>query len=209
MEKQEYTPVVILIAGYARAGKDTVAGYLEEMIDKKYPPYTGCLEKFAAPLYDMLHAMFAETDHAFSDGLENHKNDILPYSPNGITIRKALQTLGTEWGRDIVGEGIWANLLCARINATHENYRNAGSKFNPVFIVSDNRFVSEANVVREAFSKVYTIYIQREAATPQTHHRSEQELGELEAGASFVVVNDGSLEALATELERVLKMIFA
>lgn len=213
MEKQEHQPVVILISGYARAGKDTVADCLENLIDDSLVDtagilYTGITEKFATPLYDMLYAMLGDTEIDFVDGLENHKNDILPFSPNGITIRKALQTLGTEWGRDVVGEGIWANLLCARINGVCERYADSGT-FTPVIIVSDHRFVSEANVVREAFTHVFSVYVSRIEAEPQIEHRSEQDIIEIATKADFVIVNNYGLEELKSACKSILRAIFS
>lgn len=172
--------------------------------DVVLPGYTAIVEKFAAPMYYMLYAMLGDTSHELEDcALEDHKDAILPFSPNAITIRKALQTLGTEWGRDVCGDGIWANLLCARIDNVATRYAET-RHFAPFFIVSDNRFVNEALAVREAFSRVFSIYIHRQKSTPQMQHRSEQEIELLAKGADFIVSNDGTIEELKEKINDIL-----
>ena len=143
--------------------------------------------------------------NVLEDGFENNKNAILPYSPNAVTVRKALQTLGTEWGRDVLGNGIWANLLCARIERACANYDE--TTFNPVFLVSDHRFVSEGKVVREAYSRVYSVYVHSYSAQPQLAHRSEQELEEIAAAADFRIFNNGTLDELYNECAKIVDHI--
>ena len=53
------------------------------------------------------------------------------------TIRRAMQTLGTEWGRNLIGQDIWVNALERRIKSTGAS----------VILIPDVRFDSEAEMI--------------------------------------------------------------
>src|SRR5690606_24735571 len=53
----------------------------------------------------------------------------------GASPRKMMQTLGTDWGRQMIGEDIWVKAF-ARINAGKQ------------VVVPDVRFENEADIVR-------------------------------------------------------------
>ena len=92
-------PRLILFSGYAQSGKDTAADFL--CIEHKYHKF-----KFAQPLYDMLCAMYKDViPHISQKYIELHKNHKMPFSQK--TWRQGLQTLGTEWGRNIIAKDIW------------------------------------------------------------------------------------------------------
>lgn len=162
----------------------------------------GFTEKFAAPLYDMLYAMHDGIN--IEQHWELNKDAILPFSPNQVTVRKALQTLGTEWGRDVLGNNIWANLLCARI-AEFPNIFDPVATANAVIAISDCRFINEITTVRERFTNVEVWAVIRNAATPQLSHRSEQEVERMFMMADKIIDNNGSLE----DLERAVKQALA
>jgi hypothetical protein len=199
MEAKEFNPRIILLVGYARAGKDTVADNIVQLHDDvELICFT---QKFAEPLYQMMHSMFVETG-AFEDG-EFDKNEYVPFAPNQVTFRKALQTLGTEWGRDVLGDNLWANLLCARIS----NLPNAFPgivELGCTIVVSDCRFVNEATTLREAFSNVEIWSVVRDQSEPQLQHRSEQEIETLFTMSDVVIDNNGSYDELETRVQNAL-----
>jgi len=159
-------------------------------------------QKFAEPLYQMMYSMFIETGE-LDDG-EIDKDAIVPFAPNQITFRKALQTLGTEWGRDVLGGNIWANLLCARISFLPKLFPVLTTIPDCTIVVSDCRFVNEATTVREAFSNVEIWSVVRNESDPQTHHRSEQEIETLFAMSDVVIDNNGSFADLETRVQNAL-----
>jgi len=115
---------IILLSGFALAGKSTVASHLVS--------FHGFQEEmFARPIYEMICAMY--NDKYTVEDLQRMKtnNECLPHSR--ITVRKMLQTLGTEWARFNVGEDIWARLAFDRINQ---------AKYDK-FVISDCRFRNE------------------------------------------------------------------
>lgn len=116
-------PFVIGITGKARSGKDTLANHIYEILG-----FESNKAAFADPVKDMLRAI-GITD---IDGYKEKEHPTL-----GVTSRRMMQTLGTEWGRDTIGEETWINLTKSK---------GEGKKF---LIISDVRFENEADFVRE------------------------------------------------------------
>ena len=210
---------VILLAGYARSGKDSVADYTIQsaILSAKQAASSGKTlyphkDKFARPLYDMLSVMY-ENRYDFNY-IDSHKNEIMPHT--NCTWRTALQKLGTEFGRDVLGSDIWARLAVDRVvnegSASGYLLKLDGSYVvNPskFFIFSDCRFKNELQVFKEdnCFN-THLIYVERKESQPQTHHRSEQQILELKANADYIIVNNQSLKDLYIKIDTVLSNIF-
>lgn len=113
---------LIGIAGPARAGKDTLASYLLDNLSNDW-----LRSSFADPLKEMLRAIGVDC----SDGKKAVVSD-----DYGVTPRHMMQTLGTEWGRNLIDSDIWVKAF-ARMNA------------GKCVIVPDVRFENEAELVRE------------------------------------------------------------
>lgn len=112
---------LIGIAGKARGGKDTLASYLLDNLDG-----TWSRSSFADPIKEMLRAIGVDCS---DDKKSEISNDY------GVTARYMMQTLGTEWGRELIGSHIWVNAF-ARLNAGKS------------IVVPDVRFENEAELVR-------------------------------------------------------------
>jgi hypothetical protein len=119
-----WLPKFIAFTGLAQAGKTTCATWLQEK-------FGFGLLSFATPLKRMLRALVSESD-----------KEATPYVLCGKTLRHAMQTLGTEWGRKQIGEDMW--LRAARQEV--ERLRLAGAVG---ITVDDARFDNEAELVRE------------------------------------------------------------
>ena len=95
---------VVGLAGFAQSGKTTAAQYLE----KKY----GIRRKhIAEPLRAML-AVLLKANGLSSEMITRYlegdlKESVIPEL--GVTSRYAQITLGTEWGRELLGQNLWAN----------------------------------------------------------------------------------------------------
>ena len=211
---------VILLAGYARSGKDSIADYtIQSAIQsakqavssgKTVYPHK---DKFAKPLYDMLSSMYGYKYNF--DYIDSHKNEIMQHT--NCTWRTALQKLGTEFGRDVLGPDIWARLAVDRVLEENNfagcvvktldgNFIVKNSKF---FIFSDCRFLNELQVFkRDDRFNTHLIYVERKESQPQTHHRSEQQMLELKANADYIIVNNQSLKDLYRKTDTVLENIF-
>lgn len=93
---------LIGIAGPARAGKDTLASYMLDNLDGVWSR-----SSFADPLKEMLRAIGVDC----SDDKKAVVSD-----DYGVTPRHMMQTLGTEWGREMIHGNIWVEAF-ARLNA--------------------------------------------------------------------------------------------
>lgn len=129
------TPVVVLLNGEKRAGKDTAAFYLMCALFEHGVSVESFA--FANPIKRAIIAMLGIEDldiDVFSDAL---KETIEPVS--GLTYRKLAQLLGTDCGRDMVRDTLWIDLAWARIRRQETQ----------VYIVKDCRFPNEGSRMRE------------------------------------------------------------
>lgn len=118
---------LIGISGPARCGKDTAADFI---IDKR-PAYQKV--SFADPIKAMLRVGFDMTDGQLYG---HHKEEIdMRY---GRSPRDMMQTLGTEWGRELVDGDIWVKAMEAHLN-----------KLGGTFVIPDVRFENEADFIRK------------------------------------------------------------
>jgi hypothetical protein len=176
------------IAFYSDAmgsGKSTAASYLIETHGYE-------LVKFAGPLKDMTRALFKSlgyddvTVERMVEGDYKEVNDMLI---DGLTPRKVMQTLGTEWGQHCLSQDFWVRIAGARID-------NSG----PV-VVDDLRFPHEWEFLK---GRGFTIVkLERSgAAVVGGGHSSEQGLVGFEPDC--VVKNNGNFEDLHNQLEKLL-----
>lgn len=121
---------LVMFCGRAGAGKSTAAGLLAAAL--RDAGERARVLSFADPLRRMLSAMGVEPEWMAYPKKEESGHPLLM----GRTPRWALQTLGTEWGRRLIGEDIWAN---------HLRWRAEGCLHDGVWpIVDDCRFPNEA-----------------------------------------------------------------
>lgn len=160
-------PRVLALCGRAGSGKSTAASYLVEQ-------YGFTLVKFAAPLKDMLRAI-GLTNEQIEGGLKEIPSPLLL----GQTPRYAMQTLGTEWGRNMIGEDFWCSVW--RIRA--QQVLNAGGKV----LVDDCRFENELKAVQSLSGSA--VYIDRPGLASIGNHASETSL---DTSSLAKVVNDGT-----------------
>ena len=159
--------MIIGLAGAARAGKDTVAGMLRRH------GFTAL--GFADPLYDAMNAMFGWA----REFIEAHKEE--PVGPGGKSPRFLMQTLGTEWGRDMVTSTLWIDL-----------WKQRASKIRRRIAVTNVRFENEALAIRDMGGIV--VRVVRPAAPAVRAHVSEA--GVPDDLVSWEIVNDSTIEAL-------------
>lgn len=123
-------PPVVGISGPARSGKDTVAQLLLE---------AGYIKNsFAEPLKRGLMAMFGFTSVEVNEG---SRDAPIAWLDGRTHVRHMLQTLGTQWGRDLLHEEVWVRQWARE--------RDAHPSEDPV-VISDVRYESEADAIRQA-----------------------------------------------------------
>ncbi|MBW2675615.1 MAG: hypothetical protein JRD89_19770 [Deltaproteobacteria bacterium] len=174
--------MIIGLAGKKRCGKDTIALYLEEN-------YGYRRESFAAPIREFVASLCGYT----MDELEA-KKEVLNQTFD-TTPRVMMQTLGTEWGRDMISSTIWLD----RLEWSLRQNPNAD------VVVSDLRFDNEADMIRGMGGVI--IHIERPGNTILDEHESERGIHVLEAEDYYLPNTDtlGSLYREVTELMKDLR----
>lgn len=126
------TPTLVGLIGRKGSGKDTAAAAL---LSEGYQNV-----KFAGALKDMIRCLLAYQG-VDSDTIERMVEGDLKEAPTphlaGRTPRYAMQTLGTEWGRDLIGEDFWTAVTMARVGDRKT-------------VITDVRFPNEVQSVEAA-----------------------------------------------------------
>lgn len=172
---------LIGLTGRAGCGKDTVADHLESK--RRFRR-----ESFAAPLYAGLAAMTG-----YSIGyLQNRerKEDSLPHV--GRSPRYLLQTLGTEWGRNLVHTDLWLLLAEQRVIRLRD--------LNCDVVITDVRFENEATWLRNMGGELW--HIHRPGIKPVRRHTSEA--GILPAGVDRGLLNDRTIADLIERVDHLI-----
>ena len=168
-------PPVVAFTGLAGAGKSTATRHLIERRGYK-------LVKFAGPLKDMMRAI-GLTEDEIEGGMKEQPSATLL----GKTPRHAMQALGTEWGRNLIGEEFWISLWRRRVEATLA----AGERV----VVDDCRFPNEAAAIRSFGGKIYLLVGRGGIAG---NHASERGCDDMDA----ILVNQGTIKDLHDIVDR-------
>lgn len=149
------------LCGPAGAGKSTAA---ERLVQR----WRFNRVRFAGPLKAMMLAL--GLDPAQVDGDRKEEPSALLC---GRTPRQAMQWLGTEWGRNLIGEGFWiAAWQAATARAPHV-YRHPDDSF-ALIVADDVRFANEAKAIRDRGGLVIRIERPGAGSASGGDHASER-----------------------------------
>lgn len=133
---------------------------------------------FADPLYAMMSALLG-TD---ARSLPKHEpQDALC----GKTLRYALQRLGTEYGRGMLGDTIWTDALARRV----AELRDAGAVG---VVIDDLRFANEYALLRSMGARI--VCVSREGHRLNADHASEADWVDFTPDEG--ILNNGSIAEL-------------
>ena len=134
--------IIVGLVGASGAGKSTIAKTLVEEFN-----FTKL--HIGTPLKAMLMALgLSEYDVAGPPEHRSAPNDVL----SGKSVRFALSTLGTEWGRETIGENLWSKSLERRIvERLRENTRPCS------IVVDDLRYPSDWDVIASLGGYIVTV----------------------------------------------------
>lgn len=185
---------IIGITGLKHHGKDTAARYFEGMGYENV--------KFADSLKDMMRALLLSQGclPSIAERMINGdlKNEPSPYLQMA-TCRRAMQTLGTEWGREIIGTEIWVRSTMNKV----QSIREGG---HPGAVITDARFFNEEQAIHKAGG--YLIRVVRQELLQnglKDLHPSEASVMHLPVDAE--VTNDGSIDDLLLKMRDIHREI--
>lgn len=189
--------MIIGLNGIAQSGKDTAGAYI-------VANYGYTRIAFADKVKECL-AMLLDVDVSF---IERHKNDDkeiiglfskssfnmggwIPH-PNvkPFTIRHALQRVGTDVGRNILGQGLWVHLALEGINHNITN-----------IVVTDVRFQNEIDYINKIGGEVWKIQRDVVENDSTVHEVHVSELHNQLTGISRTIPNNETLEDFYYDLD--------
>jgi hypothetical protein len=167
---------IIGLTGLAGSGKDTVRNILVQEQDF-------CGLAFADHIREMLRALIGGARLNTDFIHERHLKE-LPIPGIGVSYRHLAQTLGTEWGRSIAPD-LWIKL-------TESTISNMASQGERRFVISDVRFLNEAQWLKESGGEVWRI--DRPGISSVRDHESERQVSQIQPDR--VILNNGTIEDL-------------
>ena len=213
------TPAVSLIGlgGYAFSGKDTVADLLAEHHGWAKTYMSKPLEQALLTINPQIPIVRAwETT---PEGLKavNHYSRIEPTGRHEMQIfvsyqvlheavgydesklnpevRRLLQALGTEVGRDMFGESLWVDIM---LKEAHD-LRSQGR----AVAVTGIRFANELDAIRTA--RGLLVWVSRPGLDPVNAHVSDN--GLTENDFDLTVINDGTVDDLRSKVAALVRTL--
>lgn len=184
---------IIGLTGEAGSGKDTIADYLVSHHDFRKI-------SFAEPLRRGLQAMFGIPMYMLQDRAIKHiPLEIL----GGKSIREAMNTLGTEWGRLSVADDIWLTTVGMKLNQLRAQ-SSLGHVAVKGIVISDVRFANERFWLHHENGDLW--HVKRPGnpyALPPDSHASQQGLPVW--NGDLVITNDGDIETLHKQVLGILE----
>lgn len=202
------TPHLIGLSGYAQTGKDTVGQLLVQEWDYQRVAFADSLREMLYALNPMVDAVidtslidvpewglttFAVQALVDEVGWERAKAAPASEGSEQWSVRAYLQRLGTEAGRDILGDDIW-------VKTAHRKVQAAQFKGYDV-VITDVRFPNEYAAVLKGGGQVWRIT--RPGITPATAHVSETALDDFHFDVT--IDNSGSYDDLARKVAGILE----
>ena len=181
------TAKVIGLGGRLRAGKEVVAERLEKehgfkRLGMSDAPHEALLA--IDPIVDPGASARGGEPVTYPEMVERYGYVEAKKRPE---VRRLLQALGTEVGRNMIGENVWVNIMARKI----DDFLYAD---RPV-VITGIRFPNELTMIHQFAGK--TVWVERptESASAQTaSHASENSVGEPDFDVTLL--NDSTLDHL-------------
>jgi hypothetical protein len=179
--------IVIGITGKARVGKDTLAGLLLSLTGGR-----GVRMSFADPIREFIASLTGYSVATLADGpLKEAPIDWL----DDKSPRQMMQTLGTEWGRNMIDPDLWIKVAGKRLERVQHDV--------PLVVFPDVRFDNEAKLIRRMGGTV--VHLLRSGAAQVNAHASEA--GISSGMNDWQIVNDGSMTDLREQAGTLLSRL--
>jgi hypothetical protein len=171
--------MILGLCGVAGAGKSSAASYLSEH-------HGFARTRFAEPLKAMMRAIGLSEAQVDGD-LKGEPAALLC----GRTPRHAMQTIGTEWGRDLIHPDLWITLW----TRTALEILEQGGRV----VVDDVRFPNEVEAIQTLGGRV--VCIKGRGGIPGDH------VSEQPPPHEITLWNDGPLDILGYRLDGLLERL--
>jgi len=179
------TQKIIGLTGYKTSGKSTLANMLIQNRG-----FARCA--FATPLKGMLISLLVDQGLRLKDAQRMVDGDLKEVASRyfaGQTPRHAMQTLGTEWGRQLIHPDFW---IIAWKNRIEDIQR---------VVADDLRFVNEELAVHAKGGII--VRVNRPGLeAPADSHASESEVDSIRH--NYLIENDGTPSDMWTQMETIL-----
>lgn len=176
---------LIGLGGYAQSGKDTVAdllvtnhGWRKTYFSKALDDALLVLDPYI-PFFD--EALFIR----YTDVRKKYSYEMAKQEPE---VRRLLQTLGTEVGRNMLGENVWVDAAFREVDRLMDEGHNVA--------ITGVRFPNELEAVRKRNGKL--VWVSRQGYGPINAHSSDNSLGREDF--NMFVRNDWTLKELASNV---------
>ena len=191
---------LIGICGHARSGKDIVGSYLHSSRDNTWKL------AFADPLKQAAATMFGIPEDSFYE--DDLKEVADPFW--GVSPRQIAQFFGTEMVRQNVGrlipelgENFWIRRLIQTLNGTGDS---VAYDADDVVIISDVRFQNEYDwIISQGGIIIHLTRPGADGTVGISGHASESGISFIDPDHTYLIVNNGTLEELYEEVDRVVK----
>lgn len=115
-------------------------------------------------------------------------------------IRRLLQVMGTEVGRDIFGPSSWTDIALRKI-AEYANVESLCVGVTAKIVVTDVRFANEADLIHDLGGQVWKV--ERSGFGPVNAHASEV----LDFEVDYILDNDNDIKGLFSKVDALLRSI--
>lgn len=174
--------MIVGICGGIESGKTTVAEHL--VIEHGFQALA-----FADPLWAMLEVIGVDPEQIADRRYKDHH----PLPHIGKTPRELIQTLGTEWGRQMVHPDLWV-IIAQREIEKHKRLHGPIDRL----VITDVRFDNEAEWIRSMGGKLW--HIARPIVDRPRGHSSERGINPRYIHRG--IVNDGTLDELHANVDK-------
>ena len=175
--------MIIGVSGYAQSGKDEIAKVALEYGFER-AAFADTLREALMALNPLIGVSAYLNDFVTMLGWEEAKRK----SPE---IRRLLQRMGTEAGREIFGKNIWVNKTLGNLDPAKH------------YIITDVRYQNEAEAIRDLGGQMWRVV--RPGTGPVNKHKSEVDLDKYKF--DFTIKNDGDLENLEHLVKKLMLVV--
>lgn len=175
--------MIIGITGYARHGKNTIGDILVNNHNFIQLAFADKVKECAVAINPLVFHNIRLAEFVKDFGWE--------FAKTNDEVRRLLQHIGTEMGRNIFGESIWIDLVMRQIEPD-KNY-----------VITDVRFQNEVDAIHLAGGEVWRIIRPFYENNVGTRHISESGIGSL--NTDKVIINNGTIEDLENKVYEIYR----